>query len=187
MTIKSRLFASVIGILAFTATPADATCRTQPNLRVDGVDRTPHRKCSYQEMSSKEARSGTSSLPSAVNSQAASPSSAEASGLSAWLSSISAALTSNVPTVAPQNEAARDPRSAEPAREPSRLRAAQRDRSHNRRANVEQVPAKHVDPDNSRARRADSGSRRQDVNALVEEFKEFQEFLRWKERQNVAW
>jgi hypothetical protein len=67
-------------------------------------------------------------------------------------------------------EEVREPRSAESARERSsrwRLRAARRgdaERSHNRRANVEQLRTTQVDPDNSRALHAESDSHRQDVD-----------------------
>jgi hypothetical protein len=68
------------------------------------------------------------------------------------------------------------------------LRQGDADRSHNRRAKVEQVRAKPVDPDNSRALPVDSDSRSQDVKALLQEFQksqEFQDFLLWKEGQSV--
>jgi hypothetical protein len=154
------IFASAIaiGLVAFTGKPAVATCLTQPNLRADGgpwyyrIDRPTRRKCWYQRTSSKVAPSATSSPPSSANAQAlpASPSSAS-SDLSAWLSSISAAITSNGPGVAAQNAETHDPRSAEAARESSsrwRKRAARgvEDGAHNRRANVEQLRAKPIDP-----------------------------------------
>ena len=197
---RGGLFASAIaaGVVAFAGKPAVATCLTQPNLQADGghwhyrIDRATHRKCWYQQTPRTEARNATSSPSSSANSQPL-PASPSSSDLFAWLSSISAAITNNLPRVAAQNEEARDARSAEPTREPSsrsRLRAAQRDRAHNRRANVEQVRAKRVDPDNSQAPRADSSSRGQDFKAIVQEFqefREFQEFLRWKERQSVRW
>jgi hypothetical protein len=203
MKIERGLFASAIavGLVTFTGEPAVATCLAQPNLRADGghwhyrIDRPTNRKCWYQQTSMEEVPSITSSPTSSVNSQAlpGSPSSAS-SHLLAWLSSISAAITSNVPSVTAQNDQAQDPRSAEPARESSsrsRLRALRQgdaDRSHNRRAKVEQVRAKPVDPDNSRALPVDSDSRSQDVKALLQEFQksqEFQDFLLWKEGQSV--
>jgi len=165
------LFASAIaaGLVAIAGKPAAAdTCLTQPNLRADGghwyyrVDRPTHRKCWYQQTRRTEARSTTSSPPSPVKSN----------DLSSWLSSFSTAVTRKTPNVGVQEEA-HEPRSAEPAPERSsrwRLRAARRgdaDRAHNRRANVEQLRATQVDPDNSRALRAESDSRRQDVDPAV--------------------
>src|SRR5204863_1238939 len=92
------LFASAIavGLVAFTGKPAVATCLTQPNLRADGshwyyrFDRQTHRKCWYQQTSSKVAPSDNSSPSLSAYSQAlpASPSSAP-SDFPAWLSSIS--------------------------------------------------------------------------------------------------
>ena len=155
MKIERCLFASAIAVGLVAFKPAVATCLTQPNLRADSghwryrVDGPTHRKCWYQQTSSKVAPSATSSPSSSANSQALPASrSSPSSDLFAWLSSISAAITNNVPSVAAPNEA-HDARSAEPAPEPSsrsRPRATQRDRSHNRDANVH-VRAKHdVDP-----------------------------------------
>ena len=199
MKIERRLFASVIAVclVTFTGKPAVATCVTQPDLQADGghwyyrIDRPTQRKCWYQQRSSKVAPSATSLPSSSAISQAlpASPS-LTPSNLFAWLSSISAALTSNAPSVGAQNEA-QDARSSDPVREPSsrsHLRAAQRDRLPNRRPDVEQVTTKHVEPGNSHALRADFDSRTQDVKALLQEFQdsqEFQDFLLWKERQSV--
>ena len=155
MKIERCLFASAIAVGLVAFKPAVATCLTQPNLRADSghwryrVDGPTHRKCWYQQTSSKVAPSATSSPSSSANSQALPASrSSPSSDLFAWLSSISAAITNNVPSVVALNEA-HDARSAEPAPEPSsrsRPRATQRDRSHNRDANVH-VRAKHdVDP-----------------------------------------
>jgi hypothetical protein len=199
MKIERGLFASAIavGLVTFTGEPAVATCLAQPSLRADGghwyyrIDRPTNRKCWYQQ-TSKEAPSVISSPLSSANSQAlsTSPSSAS-SNLVAWLSSISAAITSSLPSITAQNDETHDPPSAEPAREPSsrsRLRALRQgdaDRSHNRRAKVEQVRAKPVDPNNFRALPADSDSRSQDVKALLQEFQKSQEFQDFLERQSV--
>jgi hypothetical protein len=199
MKIEKRLFASAIavGLVVFAGKPAGATCLTQPDLRAHGgrwhyrIDRPTQRKCWYQQTSSIVAPSAPSSPSLWAASQAlpASPSLAS-SDLFAWLSSISAAITSNVASVGAQNEA-QDARSSEPARDPSsrsHLRPAQRDRSHNRRPDVEQVSAKHVKPHNSRALQADAGSGSQDVKALLQEFQdsqEFQDFLLWKRSQSA--
>jgi hypothetical protein len=166
------LFASAIaaGLVAIAGKPAAAdTCLTQPNLRADGghwyyrIDRPTHRKCWYQQTPRTDARSTTSSPPTT----------AKSNGLSSWLSSFSTAVTRKTPNVGVQEEEAHEPRSAEPAPERSsrwRLRAARRgdaDRARNRRANVERLRATQVDPDNSRALRAESDSHRQDVDPAV--------------------
>jgi hypothetical protein len=183
MNKQGRLFASAIaaGLVAIAGKPAAAdTCLTQPNLRADGgrwyyrVDRPTHRKCWYQQTPRTEARSTTSSRPSP----------AKSNSLSSWLSSFSTAVTRKTPDVGAQEEA-HGPRSAEPAPERSsrwRLRAARRgdaDRSHNRAANVEQLRATQVDPNNSGALRTEFESRRQDVDpAVLRSAREDQDSLR---------
>ena len=174
------LFMSAIAavLVAIAGKPAAADiCLTQPNVRADGghwyyrIDRPRHRKCWYQQPSRREARSATSSPPSSAAAQApsTSPSSANSYGLHSWLSSIGAALTGKAQSIAAQDEEAHVARSAEPAPR-RRLRAARQgdaDRSHSRRATVEQLRAKQVDPDNFRAMRAESDSRRPDVDQAV--------------------
>src|SRR4051794_33446498 len=121
------LSAFAVGLVVFTGIPAAATCVMRPNLQTDGgywryrTDRQTNRKCWYWESTSKEERSETSA-PSFANSPAlpSSSSSERSAGPLAWLSSLSAALTSKLPSVAEQNEEAQD-RSAERARKASSL------------------------------------------------------------------